>query len=94
MIHKIFKFIKKVALSAFNAVTSFVKDTINNAAGVALLAGSAIGFTKLAIEVPFYIQLPLWIEATMVAPALGILSVFLLVHLMRFQMKLQGIQYN
>lgn len=88
---KIFNFIKKVVISAFNAVKSFVKDTADNAAGVVLLAGSAIGFTKLATEVPFYVQLPLWIESTMVAPVIGVASVFLLVHLMRFQMKLQGV---
>lgn len=88
---RILNFTKKVAVSAFKAITSFVKDTADNIAGVVLLAGSAIGFTKLATEIPFYIQLPLWIESTMVAPVIGVASVFLLVHLMRFQMKLQGV---
>lgn len=86
------RFIKKVAVSAFKAVANFIKETFNNAAGVAILAGSAIGFTKLATELPFYIEVPLWIESTMVAPVIGIFSVMALVHLMRLQLKLQGVR--
>lgn len=86
------QFIKKVVISAFKAVANFVKETVNNAAGVAILAGSAIGFTKLATEIPFYMELPLWIESTMVAPMIGIFAVVALVHLMRLQLKLQGVR--
>lgn len=86
-----FKFFKKVFSKAISVIKSFVKETVNNIAGVTLLTGAAIGFTKLASEVPFYIQLPFWIESTMVAPVIGLVSVVVLIHIMRFQMKMQGL---
>ena len=82
-----FRFLKKILISAFKTFTNFVKSLYNNAAGVCLLAGSAIGFTKLATELPFIVSMPLWIEATMVAPIIGIASVFILIQLMNLQLK-------
>jgi len=86
---RLFQFAKKVAKSAFIAVKDFVKSLVNNAAGVALLAGAAIGFTKLATELPFQMAMPLWIESFMVAPIIGAIAVFILVQLMKLQLSFQ-----
>lgn len=85
----LFSFAKKVVANAFKTIGRFVKELTSNAAGVALLAGSAVGFTKLATELPFQMAMPLWIESMMVAPVIGVMTVFLLVHVMRLQLSMQ-----
>ena len=83
---RLFAFAKKVVKSAFKAIGEFVKSLAQNAAGVILLGGAAVGFTKLATEMPFYLPLPLWVEATMIAPIIGVAGVFILVQLMKLQL--------
>jgi len=85
---QLFAFAKKVVKSAFKAIGDFVKSLAQNAAGVILLGGAAIGFTKLATEMPFYLPLPLWAEATFVAPLIGLGVVFVLVNQMKLQLSL------
>ncbi len=86
----LFSFAKRVVKSAFKAIGEFVSSLAKNLAGVTLLAGAAIGFTTLATQLPFQVAMPLWIESVMVAPLLGVFCVFILVHLMKLQLAMQG----
>lgn len=86
---RLFQFAKRVVKSAFKAIGDFVKSLVDNAAGVILLGGATVGFTKLATELPFQMAMPLWIESFMVAPIIGTIAVFILVQLMKLQLSFQ-----
>lgn len=90
LIGGLLKFATKVVVATIKAVGGMVKSLVHNAAGVTLLGGATVGFTKIATELPFYAHLPLWIESTMVAPVVGLVVVFLLIQIMNLQMSMQG----
>lgn len=83
---RFFRWIGKVLRAAVRHIFGFIKDVSKNAAGICILAGAAVGFTTLAVQLPFQIAMPLWIEGLMVAPVLGIMTVFVLVQLMKLQL--------
>lgn len=88
---KILRWIGKVLKRATEIIISHIKELVQNSAAVAVLVGATIGFTKLATELPFYIELPLWIEASMVAPMIGLITVLALLQLAKWQLKWQGV---
>lgn len=88
-ISRIFKFFGRVLKAAFRTTIKFVTDVVSNAPGIAILAGAAVGFTTLVTQIPFVIELPLWIEGAMIAPFIGIATVFVLITMMRIQLSLQ-----
>lgn len=84
---KVFRFAKRVAISALKAIKEFFVEAKNNVFGVIGCSAMAVGFTKLAVEAPFYIQTPLWIEASMAAPLIGLALTYLCILGMRWQLK-------
>jgi len=75
--------------AAWRRIVGFVKDVVMNAPGICILAGAAVGFTTLATQLPFQMAIPLWAESLMVAPIIGILTVFVLITMMKIQLSLQ-----
>jgi hypothetical protein len=86
---RFFSFIGRVLKAAFRRIVGFVKDVVTNAPGICLLAGAAVGFTTLATQLPFQLAMPLWVESLMVAPIIGVMTVFILVMMMRIQLAIQ-----
>lgn len=58
-----------------NAVVNFVRDVYQHTEAVIILILSSLGLNALLGELPFYMSLPMWIEATMVIPIASVLII-------------------
>jgi len=87
MLKKILSFTTSVLLIAYNTLKDFVLDIIHNWEALILLSLATIGLTKLLVELPFYIYLPLFVESIWVAPIVATLIVILLVKILEWRMK-------
>jgi hypothetical protein len=82
---KIKNFTVEALLTIKNEAIAFAKGCYEHIESISLLTLSSIGATMLLAEIPFYLSLPLWVEASMVAPVLGILLVIGLVRLAEYR---------
>lgn len=80
-----FQFIKKLFKAVVKTITSWFKETVNNAEATVILITASLGLTAIISELPFIIALPLWMEATMVAPILSILTILFLIQIIKFR---------
>lgn len=70
--------IKNAISSAYHTVKDFIKGCYEHWETTAILVLSAIGISSLLGELPFYLTLPMWIEAPMIIPLLGVLLILFL----------------
>lgn len=73
------RYTKRVYIAAKRKVVNFVVGTYRHWEAIAILVLASLGLNSLFGEVPFYMLLPAWIEATMVIPILAVLGITLLV---------------
>jgi hypothetical protein len=85
ILHKIKNFSLEVIVTIKNEAIKFAKGCYEHIESIGLLTLSSIGATMLLAEIPFYVSLPLWIEAPMVAPVLGVLLVLGLARLAEYR---------
>jgi hypothetical protein len=71
----ILKFIGDIFHGIWKTIKGIVKGLVQNTEGVVILVAASIGFTTIISNLPFAMSLPMWIEASMVAPVLGVLMV-------------------
>lgn len=69
------KFTQDVASTVKDRSIEFVKGFYNHIESIAILTLSAFGISALLGEIPFWIMLPMWIEAAMVIPVIAVLLV-------------------
>lgn len=74
-----FKFIKRVAVAAYNGVKNFLSDCVHHTEAAVLLVASSLGINALLTEVPMMYALPMFFEATMVIPVLSVVITLLLI---------------
>ena len=90
MIRWIINFVKKTVSRAWQICIGFFKEAMQNVESVAILSLGAVGATAVISQTMYQFTLPMWIEATMVAPVLGTLGILGLVALMQWRMNLCG----
>lgn len=78
-------FVRDVVVVAKDRVVNFVKGFARHFESVGILTLSSLGLATLLAEIPFYVTLPMWIEAPMVIPALSILIIIGLVKLAEYR---------
>lgn len=70
------------ASNVFKAFARFIKKTtievVNHAETVASMVAESVGWTTLIAALPFMIATPMWLEADLVIPFLGIAMTLLL----------------
>jgi len=79
--NKSLSFVKNVAVFAKKKVVNFATGFYNHAESIAILTLSSFGLSALIGEIPFWLTLPWWIEATMVIPVISVLIIYGLVAL-------------
>ena len=80
-----FRLISGFISKVFSKITDFLKGLFNNAESVVVLSAAAIGANAVIQQMPFYLTLPLWIEATAVIPFISVLLVFTVVTMMEIR---------
>jgi hypothetical protein len=76
--NKILNFAKEFVIAVKDGIVSFLKTCWNYTEAITILILSSLGLNALLGELPFYFQLPIWIEATMVIPVLSVLGISIL----------------
>lgn len=71
-------FVMEGSKAFWAALKKFFSDVYNHAEAIVLLILSSIGLNLLLQEIPFYVALPMWVEAAMVIPVLSVIGVQLL----------------
>jgi len=75
---KAWAFAKKVIIAAKDTVVKFVRGVYHHAEATVILILSSLGLNSLLGELPFWIALPMWVEATMVVPVISVLIIVVL----------------
>ena len=81
------QFCSEAAVAAKRRVVNFVRGFYQHAESVGVLTLASLGLSALLGELPFWITLPWWIEATMVIPVLSVLIIIGLVSLNEYRTK-------
>lgn len=76
--HKVAKFAIDTVKNAKKKIIDFFKGFYNNFESVGILTLSSFGISALLGELPFWLTLPMWIEAPMVIPFISVCIVWLL----------------
>lgn len=76
--HKVTRFAIDTLKNAKTKVIDFFKGFYNNFESVGILTLSSFGISALLGELPFWLTLPMWIEAPMVIPFISVCIVWLL----------------
>ena len=92
MISKIANFTKRAVTAAAKSVVGFAVGVARHAETITVLSLSAIGANVLIGELPFYMAMPMWIEATLVVPVLAVLIVSFLIKSGEFRARRRGAQ--
>lgn len=71
-------FIVEGSKAFWAAMKKFASDVYNHSEAIVLLILASIGLNLLLQEIPFYVALPMWIEAAMVIPVLSVIGIQLL----------------
>ncbi len=77
-IRKAIKFVEKTLDVAIHKVKDFFIGVYRHAESITVLTLASMGLSSLIGEIPFWITLPMWVEAPMVIPFLAVLVVWLL----------------
>lgn len=73
------KFFVDIARDVGAKLKGFVKGLYEHAEATVVLVLASYGATALLSEIPFYVALPVWVEITMLIPAIGATVVLCLV---------------
>ncbi len=68
-------FIREMWQGFRSTVVNFVRDCYRHAESITILVLSSLGLNALLGELPFYMNLPMWVEATMVVPVASVLII-------------------
>ena len=79
VIAKAWSFTKKTAKRIKDRAVSFVRGLYDHAEATSILVLGSIGLSSLLAEVPFYLALPMWIEAAMIVPVISVAIIAALV---------------
>ena len=90
---KFLSWLKRIALSAFNAIKGLLVDLYQNAESVIILSFSAIGLTTILAELPYHYAMPAFIDGTMIIPVLSVLTILALITIMQWRMNHGTQQY-
>ncbi len=75
---RIKNFVKTVVVAAKNKVVKFVKDVYHHWPMATVMVLASIGLSNMLGQLPFWITLPMWVEAALVIPVLSCLIVLAL----------------
>lgn len=78
MLRKIRRFTSRVIKAAFNRVKTFVVSCFKHTEAIVILTLASMGLNLWLSEVPFYVALPAFVEATMVIPVISVCCILLL----------------
>ena len=79
VITKAWSFTKRTAKRIKDRAVSFVRGLYDHAEATGILVLGSIGLSSLLAEVPFYLTLPMWVEAAMVVPVISVAIIAALV---------------
>lgn len=76
---EVLNWFKEAFISCRDKIVRLVKDLFEHTEAIGILVLASLGLNALLGEIPFYLTLPLWIEAPMVIPFLAALGIAMLV---------------
>lgn len=68
-------FVKEIAVAAKDHIVNFVKGFAQHFESISVLTLSSLGLSGLLAEIPFYVALPMWVEAPMFIPVVSVLII-------------------
>ena len=84
---EIISFAKEAYISGRDRIVQFLKDLYNHTEAIGILVLASLGLNALIGEIPFYLTLPMWIEAPMVVPVIAVIGVGLMVRSSEYRAK-------
>ncbi len=76
---KVISFVREAFVAFRDKVTALVRSFYQHTEAIVVMLLASLGLNALLGELPFYMLLPLWIEAPMVIPVLSVIGIGLLV---------------